>query len=75
MPIGYCCDNCKNDESITCLKSKAENGEKSKMKTESMAEIKLISTSIEGELLKVIIELKDEKEKTVLIDLKKYLEP
>ncbi len=74
MPIGYCCENCKNDDVTTCLKCKTESEEKSGRKTESMGEIKLLSSSIEGELLKVTIEHRDEKEKTLLIDLKKYLE-
>jgi hypothetical protein len=34
----------------------------------------LISASIEGELLKVVIEHSDEKEKSLFIDLKKYLQ-
>jgi hypothetical protein len=75
MPIGFCCENCLlYDELTICLKSKTSNKEEVEKKTENVGEIKLISTSIEGELLKVIIEHKDEKEKTLFIDLKKYLE-
>ena len=75
MPIGFCCENCYlYDKYTTCLKSKTKSEEGKEPKIEKIREIKLKNVSIEGELLKVIIIQKDEKEKTLLIDLKKYLE-
>lgn len=75
MPIGFCCENCNlYDAYTTCLKSKTKSEEGKETGIESIGEIKLINASIEGGLLKVIIIQKDEKEKTLLIDLKKYLE-
>ncbi|MFW9895124.1 MAG: hypothetical protein ACFFD7_04900 [Candidatus Thorarchaeota archaeon] len=70
MPIGFCCENCfLYDADTTCLKSKS--------KTEGeieLGEIKLINASIRGQLLRVVIEQQEKEEKTLLIDLKKYLE-
>ncbi len=75
MPIGFCCEKCLlYNEFTTCLNLKTLSKEEVEKKTENVGEIKLISTTIEGEFLKVIIEHKDEKEKTLFIDLKKYLE-
>ncbi|MFX1343951.1 MAG: hypothetical protein ACFFAI_02500 [Promethearchaeota archaeon] len=75
MPIGFCCENCYlYDEYTTCLKSKTKSELEKEPGVETISEIKLSHASIEGKLLKVIITQKDEKEKTLLIDLKKYLE-
>ena len=71
MPIGFCCENCfLYDKHHTCLetKSKVEVG------SGELTEIKLNSASIEGNLLKVEIEHEKDKKKTIIIDLKKYLE-
>ncbi|MHA2197091.1 MAG: hypothetical protein ACXABO_16010 [Promethearchaeota archaeon] len=74
MPIGFCCENCNlYDEYVTCLKSKNNLSGEVEQESESLGKIKLISASIEEELLKVVIEQEDEKEKTLFIDLKKYL--
>jgi len=75
MPVGFCCENCYlYDEYNTCLKSKTHSKAEVEEKADLLGEIKLISASIEGELLKVKIEHMDEKEKTLYIDLKKYLQ-
>ncbi len=75
MPIGFCCENCYlYDEYHTCLKSKTKREEEKEPRIESVRELKLINASIDGELLKVRITQTGEKEKTLLIDLKKYLE-
>ena len=69
MPIGFCCESCfLHDTHTTCLKSKS----KSKEEIEA-GDIKLINALIEGQLLKVVIEQQEKEEKTILIDLKKYL--
>ncbi len=74
MPIGFCCENCYlYDELVTCLKSKSDTTKETEHKPEIVGIITLKSTSIEGELLKVVIEQENEKEKTLYIDLKKYL--
>jgi hypothetical protein len=74
MPIGFCCENCHlYDELVTCLKSKPKVNEEIEQKSEVLGKITLKSTSIEGELLKVVIEQENEKKKTLYIDLKKYL--
>ena len=70
MPIGFCCENCfLYDKSTTCLKSKSKSKEEIEV-----GDIKLISALIEGQLLKVVIEHQEKEEKTLVIDLKKYLE-
>jgi uncharacterized protein YpiB (UPF0302 family) len=75
MPVGFCCENCYlYDKYKTCLKSKTNGKVEVEEKADNLGEMKLISASIEGELLKVIIEHIDEKEKTLFIDLKKYLQ-
>ncbi|MBY8983551.1 MAG: hypothetical protein KGD65_00630 [Candidatus Lokiarchaeota archaeon] len=75
MPVGFCCENCfLYDEYTTCLKSKPSSRVDVEEMAGNLGEIKLISASIEGELLKVIIEHVDEKKKTLFIDLKKYLQ-
>jgi len=75
MPIGFCCSNCDlYNEKHTCLKTKTKplihndlaGGEQGE-------EIKLLSTSIEDGLLKVVIKKKDEKI-PIYIDLQKHLE-
>ncbi|MFW9824818.1 MAG: hypothetical protein ACFFE4_17885 [Candidatus Thorarchaeota archaeon] len=70
MPIGFCCENCfLYDAHTTCLKSKSNTeGEI------ELGEIKLINASIKGQLLRVVIEQQEKEIKTLLIDLKKYLE-
>jgi len=75
MPVGFCCENCYlYDEYKTCLKSKTNGQVEVEEKAGTLEEMKLVSASIEGELLKVIIEHMGEKEKTLFIDLKKYLQ-
>ncbi|MHA2266869.1 MAG: hypothetical protein ACXAB8_03650 [Promethearchaeota archaeon] len=75
MPVGFCCENCfLHDEYTTCLKSNSTDQVKIEEKTEILGEIKIISTSIEKGLLKIVIKQDKEKERTLLIDLKKYLE-
>jgi len=75
MPVGFCCENCYlYDVYHTCLKSKTKIKEEKESDIEKLAEMKLINASIEGDLLKVVIEHEEEKEKTLVIDLKKYLE-
>jgi len=70
MPIGFCCENCcLYDKYTTCLKSKSQSKEEIEV-----GDIKLISALIEGQLLKIVIEHQEKEEKTLLIDLKKYLE-
>jgi hypothetical protein len=75
MPIGFCCESCfLYDEYTTCLNSKTNSNVEVEEKGRNLGKIKLISASIEGELLKVVIEHSDEKEKSLFIDLKKYLQ-
>ena len=75
MPVGFCCENCiLYDEYTTCLKSKTGNKKEDDNGKEKLAAIKLIDASIEGGLLKVTIRHEENKERTLLIDLKKYLE-
>ena len=75
MPIGFCCENCYlYDEYRTCLKSKSKAEKIKKQESEGLGEIKLLDVSIEGQLLRVAIDLKDGEEKIILLDLKKYLE-
>ena len=73
MPIGFCCENCfLYDEFVTCLKSKSKVEGEIENETDTIGEIKLISASIEGGLLKIILKQESEREKTLYIDLKKY---
>jgi hypothetical protein len=75
MPIGFCCEHCYlYDEYTTCLSSKTKISEKEDLNAEKLGEIKLSKASIKGNLLKVVIKHEDKKEKTLIIDLKKYLE-
>jgi len=74
MPIGFCCENCfLYDDYCTCLRSKSKINEKIELEKEKLGDIKLVGASIEGQLLKIVIEYQKEEEKTLLIDLKKYL--
>lgn len=74
MPLGFCCENCfLFDDYCTCLKSESKINEKIGLEKEKLGDIKLVSASIEGQLLKIVIEYQKEEEKTLLIDLKKYL--
>ncbi|MHA2393968.1 MAG: hypothetical protein ACXAEX_18705 [Promethearchaeota archaeon] len=69
MPVGFCCENCfLYDEYTTCLKSKSNIEQETEV-----GDIKLISASIKGQLLKVVIQHQEKEERTLLIDLKKYL--
>ena len=75
MPIGFCCENCYlYDAFHTCLETKSKLKEEEETNSAKLREIKLNSASIEGNLLKVVIEHEDDKMKTIIIDLKKYLE-
>ena len=73
MPIGFCCSECVlYDEMHTCLTTKSKGSIKLESgETEEKEDIKLISTSIEGNLIKVIIK-KMSKEVPILIDLAKH---
>ena len=74
MPIGFCCENCYlYDKNTTCLKSKSKSEEEDTAATEVIEELTLESATIERDLLKIIISQKDGEEKTIYIDLKKYL--
>jgi hypothetical protein len=74
MPVGFCCENCfLYDEYTTCLKSETRIKEEDDSDEEKVEIIKLIGASIEGDLLKVVIKHEEKKEKTLFIDLKKYL--
>ena len=75
VPVGFCCENCfLYDEYTTCLKSKTRIEGEKETNNEKLEVIKLIRASIEGDLLKVVIKHEEKKEKTLFIDLKKYLE-
>ena len=72
MPMGFCCENCilgNNEDACNNIASKVETTT-SKVLNNKM---KLLHTSIEGEILKVIIEYKGKKI-PIHFDLKKYLE-
>ena len=75
MPIGFCCENCYlYDEYMTCLNSKTKVSDGEDKESERLKEIKLKNASIEGDMLKVVLVQNGDKEKTLYIDLKKYLE-
>ena len=75
MPVGFCCENCfLYDKHHTCLETKFKVKEEKDIVSAELREIKLKSASIEGNLLKVVIQHEDNKKKTIIIDLKKYLE-
>ena len=66
MPIGFCCTYCNlYDERHVCLGTEKVPGEKEE-------QIKLISSTIEGKLLRVVIKQKG-KETPIYIDLQKQL--
>jgi len=74
LPIGFCCSHCYlYNETHTCLLIKTKLLEEETISKVSEGEIKLISSSIEGNLLRVVIENKGE-EIPINIDLKKHLE-
>ena len=74
LPIGFCCSHCfLYDETRTCLLTKTKHLEESAISKGPKVEIKLISTSIEGSLLRVVVESKDQQI-PIYIDLKKHLE-
>ncbi len=75
MPVGFCCENCYlYDEHHTCLETKSKVKKAKDSDSVELDEIKLKSASIETNLLKVVIEHEEAKKKTIIIDLKKYLE-
>ena len=74
MPVGFCCENCYlYDEHHTCLKSGGKNKEQDEEGVEVVEEIILKDTSLEGDLLKIVISQKDGEEKIIYFDLKKHL--
>ena len=74
LPIGFCCSHCfLYDETRTCLLTKTKHLEESSISKDLEVEFKLISTSIEGSLLRVVIESKGQQI-PIYIDLKKHLE-
>ncbi len=74
LPIGFCCAHCfLYNETHTCLSTKTKPLEESAISNGSEGEFKLISSTIEGSLLRVVIENKGE-EIPIYIDLKKHLE-
>ncbi len=74
LPIGFCCSYCYlYNETHTCLLTKTKHLEEETISEVSEGEFTLISSSIEGNLLRVVIENKG-KEIPIYIDLKKHLE-
>ncbi len=74
LPIGFCCSHCfLYNEHHTCLLTKTKHLEEGAVSESSEGEFKLISSSIEGSLLRVVIESKGEQ-LPIYIDLKKHLE-
>ncbi len=74
LPIGFCCSHCfLYNETHTCLSTKTKYLEGGPTSKGSEREFKLISSSIEGSLLRVVVENKGE-EIPIYIDLKKHLE-
>ncbi|MHA1282644.1 MAG: hypothetical protein ACTSQP_09075 [Promethearchaeota archaeon] len=72
MPIGFCCSNCYlYDENHTCLKMQLQKEKKS---GKTMSKVTPIRTTIEGGLLKVVIE-QEGREIPIYIDLQKHLNP
>ena len=71
LPVGLCCESCfLYDEEHTCMKSSNKEEESLEKKYKK---IKLVDASIEGQILRVVIKDQKEEEKTLYIDLKKYL--
>ena len=74
LPIGFCCAHCYlYNETHTCLTTKNKHIEEEATSKSLEGEFKLISSSIEGSLLKVVVENMGE-ELPIYIDLKKHLE-
>lgn len=74
MPVGFCCEKCYlHNEHHTCLHSGGKSEEEDEAGVEVIEEITLKDTSLEGELLKIVISQKDGEEKTIYFDLKKHL--
>ena len=74
LPIGFCCAHCLlYNETHTCLSTKNKHLEEGESSKGLEGEFKLISSAIEGNLLKVVVENKGE-EIPIYIDLKKHLE-
>jgi len=74
LPIGFCCSHCYlYNETHTCLLTKTKHLAEETISKVSEGEFKLISSSIEGSLLRVVIDNKG-KEIPIYIDLKKHLE-
>jgi hypothetical protein len=74
LPIGFCCSHCVlYDETRTCLLTKTKYLEECAISKGPEVEFKLISTSIEGSLLRVVIDNKGQQV-PIYIDLKKHLE-
>jgi len=74
LPFGFCCSHCfLYNEAHTCLSTKTKRLEEDSASRGIEGELKLISSSIEGGFLRVVIENKGE-EIPIDIDLKKHLE-
>jgi hypothetical protein len=74
LPFGFCCSHCfLYNETHTCLSTKTKHLEENSVSKGIEGELKLISSSIEGSFLRVVIENKGE-EIPIDIDLKKHLE-
>jgi len=74
LPFGFCCSHCfLYNEAHTCLSTKTKRLEEDSASRSIEGELKLISSSIEGGFLRVVIENKGE-EIPIDIDLKKHLE-
>jgi len=74
LPIGFCCAHCfLYNETHTCLSTKTKYLEEGATSKGPEGDFKLISSSIEGSLLRVVVENKGE-EIPIYIDLKKHLE-
>ena len=74
LPFGFCCSHCfLYNETHTCLSTKTKHLEEGTIPKGFDGEFKLISSSIEGSLLRIVVENKGEKI-PIYIDLKKHLE-
>jgi len=73
LPIGFCCSHCfLYNETHTCLSTKTKHLEEETISKSPEGEFKLVSSSIEKNLLRVVVENKGE-EIPIYIDLKKHL--
>ena len=73
MPVGFCCSKCDlYNEVMTCLNTKTKYSASEELE-EPLEEIHPISTSIEGGILKVVLEQGD-REIPIFIDLQKKLD-